>query len=209
MATRKDAEDPKSSLSTPAERDIPEGELFQIIDETGEGFGFDLTPETLAKPFAIGAVSLFTLGMMAGIPFGLAMGRSQETKGSSKKITPTMGGIRFAATTFGLGTLLCSMMGAAGFYGIKTYYHVNSFEEFGRVMRETVPDRRAEMEKGLAPVLAFVRKNAGENLPGPMKSFRDWFHVTRLGKWIKRQVDSSVTTSDQDSQCSVSESSER
>lgn len=105
-----DVEDAKGSSSTSLEQSFPEDELFQIIDESGEGLGFDLTPETLAKPFAIGAASLFTLGMMAGIPFGLALGRSQEAKGSSKKVAPTMGGVKFAATTFGLGTLLCSMM---------------------------------------------------------------------------------------------------
>lgn len=50
--------------------------LFAIIDETGEGWGFELTPSTVAKPLAILGGVLFAVGAMAGVPAGLALGRS-------------------------------------------------------------------------------------------------------------------------------------
>ena len=178
--------DESKHASPPPEMDESNEELFQIIDETGEGFGFDLTPEALAKPLAIGGSALFGFGMLAGVPFGLAMGRTQESKGVRTK--PTLDGLKFAATTFGLGTLLCASLGIAGFYGIKAYYNVESFDEFGRVMREAVPARRKQMESSLGPVLDVVRRNAGDNLPEPAKRFRDRLGDTRLGKWIKEQV---------------------
>lgn len=178
-------------------------ELFQIIDESGEGFGFDLTPEVLARPLAIGTASLFGIGMLAGIPLGLAMGRSEDTgkgiKGGTR-VKPSMEGVKFAATTFGLGTLLCASMGAVGFYTIKSYYQVESFEEFGRVMRKAVPERRSEMESSLSPVLDTVRKSAGDNLPVPMHRLRERFSNSRFGNWIKRQVASSVTIIEDGSQ---------
>ncbi|KAI0565004.1 hypothetical protein FGB62_22g130 [Gracilaria domingensis] len=182
---------PPSGLNT-EENTLPQDELFQIIDESGEGLGFDLTPEALAKPFAIGAASVFSLGMLAGVPMGLVMGRSQESKGTSRQVRPSLDGVKFAATTFGLGTLLCGAMGVASFYGLKSFYEVESFEEFGLVMREVVPQRRAEMETSLGPVLKFIRRNAGDNLPGPMKRLREKFLQSRLGVWIKEQVDISV-----------------
>lgn len=179
-------------------------ELITIIDETGEGFGFDFTPQALAKPIAIGASALFSLGMLAGVPFGLAMGRAQEDgKGvKSAKVRPSLEGVKFAATTFGLGTFLCGAMGLAGFYGLKWYYDVESFDEFGIVMRRTVPNRRHEMETGLRPILDRVRKNAGDSLPGPMHKIRERFNKSRFGTWLKEQVDISVTldeSSDTDS----------
>lgn len=179
--------------------DAPEQELFAIIDETGEGFGFDLTPEALATPLAIGSGALFGLGMMAGVPFGLAMGRVQEgdKKGvKGAKVRPSLEGLKFAATTFGLGTLLCGAMGVAGFYGIKQYYKVESFEEFGRVMKTSVPVKRDRMETGLKPVLDKLRQNAGDSLPAPMQKMRERFERSRFGIWLKEQVDISVVVTE-------------
>lgn len=181
------------------EQDARDGELFAIIDETGEGFGFEMTPEALAKPLAIGASALFSLGMLAGIPFGLVMGRSQEGDGKgfkAGKARPSLDGLKFAATTFGLGSLLCGSMGVVGFYGIKRYYNVETFEEFGNVMKQTVPIRRREMETGLKPVLDRVRQNAGDSLPGPMRRMQERFLGSRFGNWIKEQVDFSVVITD-------------
>lgn len=175
-------------------------ELFQIIDESGEGFGFDLTPDTLAKPIMIGTATLFGVGMLAGIPLGFAMGRAEETGKGAKgvtKVRPSLDGIKFAATTFGLGTLLCASMGAVAFYGVKQYYQVESFEQFGQVMRETVPAHRMEMEQTLSPVLDSVRRSAGDNLPASMQNLRRRFEHSRFGRWIKSQVDASVTITDE------------
>lgn len=169
-------------------------ELFAIIDETGEGFGFDLTPEALAKPLALGATALFGFGMLAGIPFGLAIGRAQEDgKGiKSAKIRPTVESVKFAATAFGMGTLLCGVMGVTGFFGLKWYYNAETFEDFGNAMRQAVPVRRGEMERGLKPILDKVRKNAGDSLPGPMRKMQERFNQSRFGLWLKEQVDLSV-----------------
>lgn len=190
--------------STPEDsvkQDTRDEELFAIIDETGEGFGFDLTPGVLAKPLAIGSSALFGVGMMAGVPFGLVMGRSQEGDGSkgvkTGKARPTLSGLKFAATTFGLGTLLCGAMGIAGFYGIKRYYDVETFEEFGSVMKQAMPVKRLQMETGLKPVLDRVRKNAGDSLPGPMRRLQERFLGSRFGIWIKEQVDFSVVIVDE------------
>lgn len=169
-------------------------ELFQIIDETGEGFGFDITPETLAKPLAIGTGVIFSVGMLAGIPFGLALGRSDDSAKGVKgaRVRPTMAGVKFAASSFGLGTLLCTAFGITSFYAIKNYYDVETFEEFGEVMRRAVPARRSEIESGLSPILDVVRRNAGDNLPEPARRMREHFAQTRIGRWIKRNIDLSA-----------------
>lgn len=182
---------PASSSSSPAE-------LFQIVDESGEGFGFELTPQALARPLAIGTASLFAVGMLAGIPVGIAMGRSDETRGSAsssnkRAARPTLGGVKFAASAFGLGTLLCASMGVAAVYAVRTYYAVDTFDEFGRVMRQAVPARRKEMEENLSPLLDKVRKNASDNLPGPVQRLQQQYSDSRLGRWLRRQVDSSLT----------------
>lgn len=175
-------------------------EFFQIIDETGEGFGFDLTPEALARPLLIGTSALFGVGMLAGIPIGIAMGRSEESdKGvssaSAKKARarPTLDGVKFAASAFGLGTLLCAGMGVSAFYAIKSYYEVDSFEQFGYVMRHDVSDRRVWIEKNISPVLSSVRCAATENLPEPVRRLQNFFGQSRFGRWIKENVQSSVT----------------
>lgn len=175
-------------------------ELFSIIDETGEGFGFDLTPQALAKPLAIGTGALFSFGMLAGIPFGLALGRTQDDGRSIKqaKVRPSLDGVKFAATTFGLGTLLCGAIGVAGFYGLKWYYKAETFEDFGMAMRQAAPARRLDMERGLKPILDKVGKKAGDSLPGPMYRMRERFHQSRFGTWLKEQIDLSATV-DEDS----------
>lgn len=179
-------------------------ELFRIVDETGEGFGFDLTPQVLAKPLAIGTGVLFSFGMLAGIPFGLALGRTQDDGKGIKpaKVRPTLDGVKFAATTFGLGTLLCGVMGIAGFYGLKWYYKAETFEDFGKAMKQAVPARRLEMERRLKPILDKVRTNAGNSLPGPVHKLRVHFHQSRFGMWLKEQIDLSATV-DKDSEPST------
>lgn len=176
-------------------QDASDGELFSIIDETGEGFGFEFTPETMAKPLAVGSSVLFALGMLAGVPFGLVMGRTQEGDGKgikTRKVRPSLDGLKFAATTFGLGTLLCGAMGVAGFYGIKRCYAVESFEEFGMVMRDAVPVKRQQMETGLKPILDKVRQNAGDSLPAPMRKLQERFLSSKFGSWVREQVEFSV-----------------
>lgn len=177
-------------------KDVSSEELFQIIDETGEGFGFDLTPSSLAKPMLVGSATLFGIGMLAGVPLGIAMGRAEETgkklKGSAR-VQPSLSGVKFAAASLGLGTLLCATLGVATFHTMKWYYQVETFEQFGNIMRETVPARRANMEKSLSPVLNTVRQSAGDNLPAPMLRFRERFENSRFGRWVKSQVDASIT----------------
>lgn len=178
--------------------------FFNVIDESGEGFGFDLTPENLFRPILIGTASLFGVGMLTGIPIGIAMGRSSEesntrtTTIASKQGTKpppraSFEGLKFAATTFGLGSLLCASMGVAGFYAVKTYYGVDSFEQFGHIMRsDVVPNRRKQMEDRLLPLLRSVRQTAGDTLPGPVRRLQKRFEGSRFGRWIKKQVDESV-----------------
>lgn len=184
---------PTAISATSTDESKSDDELIVIIDETGEGFQFDFTPEAMAKPLGIGTASLFSLGMLSGIPFGLAMGRTQEAKRVTKKVVPTLDGLKFAAGSFGLGTLMCGAMGAAAFYGIKTYYEVDSFQEFGEAMRKSVPERREKLESGFGPMLNFIRRNATENLPRPVVALRDRFRNSSCGKWIREQIAESVT----------------
>lgn len=201
---------PSDGEANKQEPELASEGFFNIIDESGEGFGFDLTPETMVRPVMIGTATLFGVGMLAGVPLGIAMGRSAEESSGSTKLSssisatastgakqpvrPSMDGLKFAASTFGLGTLLCASMGVAGFYAIKSYYGVNSFEEFGHVMRTTVvPARRHQMESSLAPALNSLSQAAGDNLPTPVSRAQERFGGSRFGKWIKRLVDDSVT----------------
>lgn len=65
--------------------------LFSIIDESGEGWGFELTPSTVAKPLALLGGVLFAVGAMAGVPAGIALGRSAaatEDKAAAPSPTP-------------------------------------------------------------------------------------------------------------------------
>jgi len=194
--------DPESHGSSQLAQDASTDneELFAIIDETGEGFGFEITPEALMKPIAIASSVLFGVGMLAGVPLGVAMGRADDGDGKGvkgKKAKPTMGGLKFAATTFGLGTLLCGAMGTAGFYAVKWHYGVESFEEFGVVMKEVIPMRRRNMESNLAPVLDVVRKNAGDSLPAPMRRLQERFQESRFGTWMRDKVDFSTIIEDE------------
>lgn len=180
-------------------------EIFQIIDETGQGFGFDLTPEVLARPLLIGTSALFGVGMLAGIPIGIAMGRSEENNKrvsaeSAKKarVKPTLDGVKFAASAFGLGTLLCAGMGVSAFYALKFYYDVESFEEFGHIMRNVVSERRVWIESSISPTLASVRSTAAENLPGPMQRLQHRFVQSTFGQWVKGQVQSSINIVEDD-----------
>lgn len=160
-------------------------ELFQIIDETGEGWGFDLNPETVAKPLAAVTAGLFGLGMLAGIPAGLVIGRNQMEQDGGKRVKPTKSGVLFAAKAFAYGSLLCGMMGAAGVYGLRWYYEVETFEEFGKAMRKAVPRRRMEMENGLGPLIKRIRSYASESLPVPLHNARERFRQSRAGVWVR------------------------
>lgn len=195
-------------MSTPSNTKEPEAdnadfnlELFQIIDESGEGFGFELTPEALIRPILIGTGTLFGVGMLAGVPIGIAMGRSAEDsgrRGSGTKVVgkspprPSLDGLKFAATTFGLGTLLCASVGLVSFYSVKRYYQVETFEEFGQIMRKSIPNRRSQMESGLTPILESVRQTAGDGMPTFAQRWQRRIEHSRLGRWIKKQVDESV-----------------
>lgn len=170
-------------------------ELFAIIDETGEGWGFDLNPETMARPIAIATGSLFGLGMLAGIPAGIAVGRSQVGKDSKAgPVKPTMAGVLFATRAFLYGTLLCSAFGVAGFYGLKWYYDADTFEQFGARMRSAVPKRRQEMETGLGPVVSFIRSQASNSLPGPIQKVRERFQNSRAGVWMRSHFEADATS---------------
>lgn len=160
-------------------------ELFQIIDETGEGWGFDLTPETVTKPLATVTAGLFGLGMLAGIPAGLAVARNQVGKEGGKKVKPSMAGFLFASGAFMTGTMLCGAMGAAGMYGLKWYYEVETFEEFGIAMRDAVPKRRREVEAGLGPLISRIRLSASDSLPGPLDRLREKFRQSKTGVWMR------------------------
>eukprot|EP00171_Calliarthron_tuberculosum_P020564 IDg20564t1 len=97
-------------------------ELFHIIDETGEGWGFDLDPATVARPLAALTAGLFGLGMLAGVPAGLVIGRNQLEQEGGKKVRPSISGFLFAARAFACGTALCGAMGAAGVFALRWYY---------------------------------------------------------------------------------------
>lgn len=195
------SDDKQAQDETRRPNESESGELFAIIDESGEGFGFDITLETMARPIAIVAGTLFGVGMLAGVPLGIAMGRAtEEGKGTGKnKPKPTFEGLKFAAKTFTYGTLLCGAFGVAGFFGMKWYYQVESFEEFGRVMKVVVPEHRQSMENGLGPLLGRIRSDVGESLPAPFERFRDRFAQSRAGIWIREQIESSTVVEDEDS----------
>lgn len=163
---------------------------INIIDESGNGFGFDLDPATVAKPLAITSGVLFSLGALAGVPMGVAMGRSTEEK---SKVKPTVGGALFAARAFLYGTLLCGAFGAVSMYATARYYDVWAWEEFGDVMRDVVPRKRDEIETTVAPLLASVREGATEGLPGPTEKAKDWFGESRVGIYIRGQIEEATT----------------
>lgn len=170
-------------------------EFFQIIDETGEGWGFDLDPQTVANPLAGICATLFGFGMLAGIPAGLWAGRAQLST-DKKPIRPSVGGFMFAARAFIAGTALCGAFGVSGFYAIKWYYDADSFEEFGRMMRETAPLRKAELEKGFGPAISYVRRLAAEKLPEPLARARTKFQESKAGIWVRSHFkDPSSSTS--------------
>jgi hypothetical protein len=175
-------------------------ELFAIIDETGEGWGFDLDPATVMKPLAITSAALFGFGMLAGIPAGLALGRSEEAAGpehlGKPKPRPTVGSALFAFRAFLYGTLLCGTCGAAAAYATAYYYDVWTWRDFGAVMRRVVPKRRESIDNALSPLLNRMRRSASETLPGPMNTARDRFGDSRLGIYIRGRIEKAVTVTD-------------
>jgi hypothetical protein len=175
-------------------------ELFAIIDETGEGWGFDLDPGTVMKPLAITSAALFGFGILAGIPAGLALGRSEDAAGpehlGKPKPRPTVGSALFALRAFLYGTLLCGTCGAAAAYATAYYYDVWTWRDFGAVMRRVVPKRRESIDNALSPLLNRMRRSASETLPGPMNTARDRFGDSRLGIYIRGGIEKAVTVTD-------------
>lgn len=167
---------------------------LNIIDESGEGFGFELNPATVAKPLAITSGVLFGFGAIAGIPMGIAMGRTAEDK---NKVKPTMGGAMFATRAFLYGTLLCGAFGAVSMYATARYYNVWTWQEFGEVMRHVVPQKREGIESTMSPLLSSVREGAAEGLPGPTEKAKDWFGQSKMGIYIRNQIEE-ATNVDED-----------
>lgn len=78
-------------FAPPPEAEEQDAGLFTIIDESGEGWGFELTPSTVAKPLAMLGGTLFAVGAMAGVPAGIALGRSAaaaEDRAAAPPSTP-------------------------------------------------------------------------------------------------------------------------
>ncbi len=185
--------------STPENANGDNGEeLFQIIDETGEGWGFDLTPAVVMRPLASISATFLGLGMLAGIPAGLWVGRNQlSSDGAKKKVRPTAEGFLFATKAFACGTALCGALGVAGFYTLRWYYSAETFEDFGREMRVVIPQRRAELENGLGPAVSQIRILARESLPAPLARLREKFEKSRTGVWLREQVANASTPPDE------------
>jgi hypothetical protein len=184
-----------------------EEELFTVIDETGEGWGFDLEPATVIKPLAIASAALFGFGMLAGIPAGLALGQTEEAPSPENRgktnHRPTPAGAFFALRAFTYGTLLCGTCGAAAAYATAYYYDAWTWHDFGAVMRRVVPKKRDAIDNRLSPLLDRMRRGATENLPGPMNRARDRFGESRIGMYIKHQIESAVTVPDDEPEVST------
>jgi hypothetical protein len=179
-----------TSANASASTDAEAGEFeFAIIDESGEGFGFDLDPDTVGRPLALASLGLFSVGALAGIPAGIAMGRAGEESSSSSKARPTLGGALFALRAFAYGTALCGALGAAGAYAVARHYDAWTWAEFGRVMREVVPRKREGIEGAVVPWLDSVRAGAEDGLPGPTARARDRFAESRVGTYIRTQIE--------------------
>jgi hypothetical protein len=190
---------PPTSQSKPRDVDSvtgDDGEIFSIVDEAGEGWGFDLDPATVVRPLAITSVMLFSLGMLAGIPAGITLGRSEEassaTPNMGKNIKPTASCVWLAFRAFAYGTILCGACGAAATYATANYYDAWTWDEFGRVMRDVVPGKRETMEKSIAPWLEPVRVAAAGRLPGPVSHMKDRFCESRLGIYVRTRVENAA-----------------
>lgn len=163
---------------------------FAIIDESGEGWGFDLDPETVARPLAMASLGLFTAGALAGVPAGLALGRTaNDDSGGKNKPRPTLGGALFALRAFVAGTALCAGAGAAAAYATAWKYDAWTWREFGAVMRDVVPKKREEIEGTVGPLLGSVRGAAADGLPGPTARAKDRFGESRIGQYIRAQIE--------------------
>lgn len=165
-----------------------------IIDESGTGF--DLSPSAVAGPLAATAGTLFALGIFAGVPAGIAMGRAGED-GKNAKLRPSMGGAFFALRAFAYGTALCGATGAAAVYATAWYCDAWTWQDFGGVMRRVVPGTKGRMEDRLRPVLDRVRDGAESGLPGPVGKARDRFGDSFVGKYIKGKIENATTGLDE------------
>lgn len=181
------ASPPPSSLVTAEGEDSPFE--FVIIDESGEGWGFDLNPDTVARPLAMASLGLFTVGALAGIPAGLALGRSADDSGGKNKPRPTLSGALFALRAFATGTALCAGLGAGVAYATAWRYDAWTWREFGAVMRDVVPKKREEIEGAVGPLLGSVRGAAADGLPGPTARAKDRFGESRIGQYIRAQIE--------------------
>lgn len=162
---------------------------LSIIDESGEGWGFELDPETIARPLAMTSLGLFSVGALAGIPAGLALGRTADDSGGKNKPRPTLGGALFAVRAFAAGTALCGAVGAAAAYATAWHYDAWTWTDFGAVMRDVVPRRMDTIEGAVGPLLGSVRKGATDGLPGPTARAKDRFAESRIGKYIRAQIE--------------------
>jgi hypothetical protein len=193
MVATKALSAPNQQRSVDSASDDANTEIFTIMDESGVGWGFDLDPATVARPLAIASGVLFSLGMLAGIPAGLALGRTEESTTSvgtgCKPVRPTAGGAWMAFRAFACGTLLCGACGAAATYATAYYYDAWTWDEFGRVMRDVIPGKRDRIESTITPWLDPVRSGAAEGLPGPVSRARDRFGESRIGIYLRTQIE--------------------
>lgn len=184
------ASEPPTTNMRDQEADFNSEELVAIMDETGEGWGFDLDPKTVAKPFALISGGLFAIGLLAGVPAGIALGRSEESSGR-KNLKPTAGGMWLATKAFAYGTLLCGAMGAAATYATAYYYDAWTWEEFGTAMRNIVPRKKQKLEQQCSPFLNVLRNGATDSLLGPTSRAKEWLSQTSLGNYIRSRIDES------------------
>lgn len=191
---------PATSAATSADDEDANFE-FAIIDESGEGWGFDLDPDTVARPLAMVSLGLFTAGALAGVPAGLALGRTaNDDSGGKNKPRPTLGGALFALRAFVAGTALCAGAGAAAAYVVAWKYDAWTWSEFGAVMRDVVPKKRDDIEGAVGPLLGSVRGAAADGLPGPTARAKDRFGESRIGQYIRTQIEEATQVPPQEQQ---------
>uniref|UniRef100_A0A7S0ZLF0 Transmembrane protein 242 n=1 Tax=Timspurckia oligopyrenoides TaxID=708627 RepID=A0A7S0ZLF0_9RHOD len=167
-----------------------EEEPFQIQIEAPADFNVDeaFSPSRMAAPLLFVSGGLFMIGLMGGIPAGLAYGRaamddddkklgktkkSKDSKGSIKgDITgaSSKSGLRFAVLSFLYGTALCGAFGCAMVYGVHKYYEVNSIEEFVEKMRVVIPQKRKNLQNSIDPILNSIRNTATNTFPNIVNS---------------------------------------
>lgn len=163
--------------------------FLKQFDEEGE---FDAS-QYAPYMFAAG-VTLFAVGGAAGVPMGLALGRTVDKDrkvGKRKKLKPTVSGVKLAGSALLIATCLNVAVAAAGVTWFSWYTGAKNPKEAGDVLRRWTGRMRDGVLDNVGGSVKRFEK-VGESVSGSVESGVGQVSQSRVGAYFGRLVKASA-----------------